>query len=77
MSSGFLKKTGKQLFSKHLEQYAPVDPLYEQYVDDRGRKKRRKVCISPSPYRYPRIDTVGHGSSVNSLQGCPLVMKKS
>ena len=38
-----LQKTGKKLFAAHLEQYAPADPLYEEYVDDKGRKKRRKV----------------------------------
>jgi hypothetical protein len=41
--SALLGKAGKKLFEKHLEQYAPSDPLYEFYVDDRGKKQRRKV----------------------------------
>lgn len=38
-----LNKAGKELFAKHLEQYAPQDPLYEFYTNDRGKQKRRKV----------------------------------
>lgn len=36
-------KAGKRLFEKHLEQYAPADPLYEYYTNAKGKKKRRKV----------------------------------
>ena len=32
-----------KLFTRHLERYTPADPLYEEYVDKRGRTKRRKV----------------------------------
>lgn len=42
-ASGFMNKAGKKLFEKHLAQYAPADPLYETYVDKRGKTKRRKV----------------------------------
>jgi len=41
--SNLLGKAGKKLFERHLEQYAPVDPLYETYVDKNGKQKRRKV----------------------------------
>lgn len=41
--SALVGKAGKKLFEKHMEQYAPVDPLYEYYTDDRGKKHRRKV----------------------------------
>jgi hypothetical protein len=39
----FLTKAGKRLFEKHIEQYAPPDPLYESYMDEKGREKRRQV----------------------------------
>lgn len=44
-------KAGKRLFEKHLEQYAPPDPLYESYMNDRGQTKRRKVFNLFSPLR--------------------------
>ncbi|KAJ8072021.1 hypothetical protein AAF712_009639 [Marasmius tenuissimus] len=45
--SKLLGKAGKALFEKHLEQYAPADPLYEEYTTDKGKKKRRKRAIPP------------------------------
>jgi hypothetical protein len=47
MTSELAQKVGLKLFEKNLEHYAPapVDPLYEEYVDEKGRKKRRKVCL--------------------------------
>ncbi|PPQ76042.1 hypothetical protein CVT24_006671 [Panaeolus cyanescens] len=47
MTSAFLGKTGKKLFEKHIEQYAPADPLYEVYVDERGVQRRRKRDTPP------------------------------
>lgn len=41
------QKAGMKLFEKHLEQYAPADPYYEEYVDDKGKKKRRKREVPP------------------------------
>jgi hypothetical protein len=41
--SSALNKAGVKLFARHLEHYTPEDPLYEEYVDKRGRTKRRKV----------------------------------
>lgn len=35
------------LFAKHLEQYSPADPLYEEYTNAKGKKKRRKVRSRP------------------------------
>jgi len=32
---------------KHLKQYEPQDPLYENYVDERGVSKRRKRLLPP------------------------------
>lgn len=46
--SSVINKAGKQLFARHLEQYTPADPLYEEYVDKRGRTKRRKVRLHPA-----------------------------
>jgi hypothetical protein len=45
--SAILGKAGKKIFERNLEQYAPPDPLYEFYIDDRGKKQRRKVTILP------------------------------
>ncbi|KAJ7481577.1 hypothetical protein FB451DRAFT_1338314 [Mycena latifolia] len=45
MSNQLLGKAGKALFEKHLEQYSPADPMYEEYTDDRGKKRRRRRDI--------------------------------
>ncbi|KAL0573236.1 hypothetical protein V5O48_008724 [Marasmius crinis-equi] len=45
--SQLLGKAGKSLFERHLEQYSPADPLYEEYTNDQGKKKRRKRAIPP------------------------------
>ncbi|KAF8269562.1 hypothetical protein EI94DRAFT_1778227 [Lactarius quietus] len=45
--SSALNKAGMKLFTRHLEQYTPADPLYEEYVDKRGRTKRRKRQLPP------------------------------
>ena len=50
MAALIAKKAGLKLFEKHLQQYEPVDPLYETYADENGRQRRRKV----RPY-YHRI----------------------
>jgi len=42
-----LDRAGKALFEKHLQQYTPVDPLYEEYTDNRGKKRRRRREIPP------------------------------
>lgn len=39
----FATKAGRSIFARNLKQYEPKDPLYETYVDDRGRQRRRKV----------------------------------
>jgi hypothetical protein len=43
MSTKILGKAGKKLFERHLDRYAPADPLYEFYTDNHGKKCRRKV----------------------------------
>ncbi|GLB44882.1 putative protein with domain of unknown function (DUF4112) [Lyophyllum shimeji] len=45
--SALLGKAGKKLFERHLEQYAPADPLYEFYTDAKGKQKRRKRAAPP------------------------------
>jgi len=45
--TSYLQNTGIKLFAQHLEQYSPPDPLYEFYLDDRGRQKRKKRDIPP------------------------------
>ncbi|KAH8994870.1 hypothetical protein EDB92DRAFT_236142 [Lactarius akahatsu] len=45
--SGAINKAGIKLFARHLEQYTPTDPLYEEYVDKRGRTRRRKRQLPP------------------------------
>ena len=44
--SGLAKKYGKHLFEQNLADYQPTDPLYEEYTDERGRLRRRKVCTA-------------------------------
>ncbi|KAI9461707.1 hypothetical protein BJY52DRAFT_1259715 [Lactarius psammicola] len=45
--SSVINNAGKKLFARHLEQYTPADPLYEEYVDKRGRTRRRKRQLPP------------------------------
>ncbi|KAF4609757.1 hypothetical protein D9613_012034 [Agrocybe pediades] len=45
--SAVLGKAGKKLFEKHLEKYAPADPLYEEYTTDNGKTKKRKRALPP------------------------------
>ncbi|KAH7884265.1 hypothetical protein F5I97DRAFT_1888111 [Phlebopus sp. FC_14] len=45
--STYLRKAGTKLFEKHLEQYAPPDPLYEFYTDGGGKQRRKKRDIPP------------------------------
>ncbi|KXN88658.1 hypothetical protein AN958_06926 [Leucoagaricus sp. SymC.cos] len=40
-------KAGKRFFEKHLEQYAPPDPLYESYMNENGQTKRRQRPLPP------------------------------
>jgi hypothetical protein len=56
--TSLVQKAGTKLFEKHIQQYAPVDPLYETYTDKKGRTKRRKVItsltITETTQPYPR-----------------------
>jgi hypothetical protein len=45
MSQSLINAAGKRLFAQHMEEYRATDPLYEEYVDTRGKTKRRKVSI--------------------------------
>ncbi|THV01918.1 hypothetical protein K435DRAFT_654506 [Dendrothele bispora CBS 962.96] len=45
--SSLLNKAGMALFERHLEQYAPADPMYETYTDNKGKQKRRRREIPP------------------------------
>ncbi|KAH9850356.1 hypothetical protein C2E23DRAFT_782710 [Lenzites betulinus] len=40
-------KAGRKLFERNLKQYQPADPLYETYVDKKGRQRRRKRDTPP------------------------------
>lgn len=33
------------LFEKHMKDYEPADPMYETYVDKKGKTRRRKVRV--------------------------------
>lgn len=44
MTTELAQKVGLKLFERNLEQYTPADPLYEEYIDKKGKKKRRRVC---------------------------------
>lgn len=53
--TAFISKTaGKKVFERHLEQYAPPDPLYEFYTDDKGKQRRRQV--SSLTFSVPSIN---------------------
>lgn len=45
--SAIAKKAGLKVFERHLENYTPSDPLYEEYTDEHGKKKRRKRELPP------------------------------
>ncbi|KAJ7628525.1 hypothetical protein FB45DRAFT_794367 [Roridomyces roridus] len=45
--NAILDRAGKALFEKHLQQYSPADPMYEEYTDARGKKRRRRRDIPP------------------------------
>jgi hypothetical protein len=48
MTSTILNKAGKALFERHLgEHYSPADPMYEEYIDNKGKKRRRKRDVPP------------------------------
>lgn len=47
MTSEMAKKVGLKLFEKHLDQYTPADPLYEEYTNEKGKKKRRRREVPP------------------------------
>jgi hypothetical protein len=49
----FAASAGKKLFERNLQQYQPADPLYETYIDKKGRERRRKV--STRKYFYWRV----------------------
>ncbi|KAH8100769.1 hypothetical protein BXZ70DRAFT_935743 [Cristinia sonorae] len=47
MTSKLAAKAGKKLFERNLKDYTPVDPLYETYIDSKGRERRRKRELPP------------------------------
>ncbi|CAE6459695.1 unnamed protein product [Rhizoctonia solani] len=47
MATTFAKKAGLKVFETHMQNYTPADPLYEEYTDEQGRKKRRKRELPP------------------------------
>jgi len=47
MQSRVAKNVGMKLFQKHMKNYEPVDPLYEEYIDSKGRTRRRKRELPP------------------------------
>ena len=72
MASSFMQKAGIKLFAKHIEQYTPQDPLYEEHTDERGRKKRKKVRLAT-----PVLTLFSHLQSVMSLLDSPSGTRKS
>jgi hypothetical protein len=47
MAQQIAQKAGLSIFAKHMKNYEPVDPLYEDYVDKKGRTRRRKRELPP------------------------------
>ncbi|KAG8926842.1 hypothetical protein FRC02_008633 [Tulasnella sp. 418] len=47
MASKIAQKAGMSVLERHLKTYEPKDPLYEDYVDERGVTQRRKRELPP------------------------------
>ncbi|KZO96572.1 hypothetical protein CALVIDRAFT_480969 [Calocera viscosa TUFC12733] len=47
MAEQLAQRYGVSIFKKHIAQYEPVDPMYESYVDQKGRTRRRRREIPP------------------------------
>ncbi|EJU04563.1 hypothetical protein DACRYDRAFT_47767 [Dacryopinax primogenitus] len=47
MAEELARRYGVGLFKKHIAQYEPSDPMYETYVDKKGRTKRRRRAVPP------------------------------
>ncbi|KAG8907171.1 hypothetical protein FRB99_005143 [Tulasnella sp. 403] len=47
MNSTIARKAGMKVLETHLKTYQPQDPLYEEYVDNKGRTRRRKRELPP------------------------------
>ncbi|KAI5118610.1 hypothetical protein M0805_008041 [Coniferiporia weirii] len=47
LTSNFARKAGLRLFEEHLHKFEPADPVYEEYTDAKGRKKRRRRELPP------------------------------
>jgi len=43
MASAVLAQFGARIFHKNIPGYAPLDPVYETYMDKDGEEKTRKV----------------------------------
>lgn len=43
MAQALAGKGAKRLIERHVKQFEPEDPHYEEYTDSNGKKKRRKV----------------------------------
>ena len=76
MTSTIAKKTGLKLFEQHLRQYEPADPVYETYIDNKGKERRRKVGFSFILWSvwFVMADIIPRG---NFLLACLLVMPRS
>src|SRR5690242_4516059 len=79
--SKLVGKAGKKLFERHLQQYAPEDPVYEYYTDAKGKQKRRKVRFQCplKQFHKPLNSTLpdSHIFRENCHPGFPLAMLKS
>ncbi|CAE6363650.1 unnamed protein product [Rhizoctonia solani] len=45
--STIAKKAVSKVFERHMQNYTPSDPLYEEYTDEHGKKRRRKRELPP------------------------------
>jgi hypothetical protein len=70
MTSKLAHKVGLKLFEKHLQNYEPRDPVYETYVDKKGREKKRRVsCVLRS--FVPQKLTVSRSALRNPQRALP------
>ena len=69
------RAASRKVFERNLQNYEPKDPLYETYVDSKGRERRRKVrtvrCGAPT---IPAVSL--SGSLRNSQREIPPGLSK-
>ena len=89
MSTAVFQKAGLKLFAQHMKQYEPTDPVYEEYIDKKGRKRQRKVsslsqvvCHDPKLTGFLKLAlwrclALSELARESFLQDCPHATRRS